>query len=312
MRVLVLGGTHHVGRCLVEEALRRGDEVDVLNRGRKGELSPGAHYLKADRTVHAELQNTLATGRWNVVVDTWSSSPVVVQEAVQLLRDRVDIYLYISSRSVYQWPLASGLDESGPLVSSSSSSTTTEYAEAKRGAELAVVEGFGERCLIARPGLVLGPYEVVGRLPWWLGRMKAGGRIVAPGPRSRGIQYIDARDLAQWLLQRGGHQEGGIFNTVSAPDHTSMGALLEECRRVANPNADLVWLSPQEIEEAGLEPWTQLPIWLPPTGEATGLHDGNGVAAQKAGLFARAMEETVLDTWNWSQGCENPLFLSKS
>ncbi|WP_181309949.1 NAD-dependent epimerase/dehydratase family protein [Nocardioides campestrisoli] len=307
MRVLVLGGTRFVGRALVEEALRRGDEVTVVNRGTAAPPE-GARTLQADRRVPGSLGVALdeADAEWDAVVDTWSAEPAVVRDAVRVLSGRVRHYGYVSSRSVYRWPLPVGLDESAPVVDSDPASTDqSDYAAAKRGGELAVLEGFDGRCLLARAGLILGPYEDVGRLPWWLDRIARGGRVPAPGPAERPLQYVDARDLGRWMLDAADRGVTGAFNTVSRPGHATMGSLLEACRAAIGADgpdrtvADLAWLSPEAVAKAGATGWADLPIWVPPTGELAGLHDGDVSAAYAAGLTCRPVEETVADTWRW-------------
>jgi nucleoside-diphosphate-sugar epimerase len=193
-----------------------------------------------------------------------------------------------------------GLDETGPVVDGDPASVDAEdYARCKRGGELAALGAFGDRALLARAGLILGPYERVGRLPWWLRRMERGGRVLCPGPPTRPLQYIDGRDLADWLLTAAERGLGGTFNTVSQPGHATMGALLEAARRVTGGRAELVWVSPERIERAGIAAWTELPIWLPPEGELAGLHAGDVAAAHHNGLRCRPVVETVGDTWEW-------------
>ena len=308
MRVLVLGGTHHVGRAVVETALARGDRVTTVTRGVSGHAVPGAEARHADRRDHAPLEAALADDTWDAVVDTWSYEPAAVRDAARLLDGRAPHYTYVSSRSVYVWPFRSGADESAPVVHGDPDSTdATDYAAAKRGGELAL-DGFGGDVLLARAGLILGPYELVGRLPWWLNRISAGGRVPAPGPRDRPLQYVDARDLAAWVLDAAGRRVAGAFDTVSRPGHTTIGALLEHCVAVTGSDAELVWLTPEQIEAAHVSGWTELPIWVPPTGELAGLHDGDASAAHRAGLRCRPMEETVADTWAWLQreGTQSP------
>ncbi len=186
MRLLVLGGTHHVGRALVTEALARGDKVTTLTRGVSGASAPGALALHADRTDPAALRAVLGGADWDAVIDTWSGAPRVVLDAASLLAGRAGHYGYVSSRSVYAWPIPVGLDESGPVVAGDPASDDGEdYAAAKRGAELAAVLGFGANTVLARAGLILGPYERVGRMPWWLRRIERGGDVLAPGPACR-------------------------------------------------------------------------------------------------------------------------------
>lgn len=302
MRVLVLGGTHHVGRAAVEVALARGDEVTTVNRGVTGIAVPGVEARYADRRDAAAFEAALGNDTWDAVLDTWSLEPAVVASGAAVLKDRVGHYGYVSSRSVYTWPIPSNADESAPIVPGDPRSVASEnYAEAKRGGELAVLEAFGDRALLARAGMILGPYEIVGRLPWWLGRLARGGRVPAPGPFDRPLQYVDARDLVSWMLSCAGSGTVGVFDTVSLPGHTTIGALLEECVRVSGSKASLVWVTPEQVADAGLSGWTNLPIWVPPTGELASLHDGDTRAAAAAGLACRPMEETVADTWAWLQ-----------
>lgn len=302
MRLLVLGGTNFVGRSVVGEALRRGDEVITVNRGVSGEPPAGARRIQADRRDSRALEAALGADEWDAVIDTWSMEPVVVRESARLLAGRAGHYGYVSSRSVYCWPLPVGLDESAPVVDGDPGSTEhADYAAAKRSGELAVLERFDGRALLARAGLILGPYEDVGRLPWWLGRISRGGRVLAPGPADRGLQYVDARDLARWMLDAAERGSSGAFNTVSTPGHTTIGELLETCNDVVGRGAELVWRSPEAIEAAGVSGWTQLPIWVPPSGEMAGLHDGDVSAAHAEGLSCRPVRDTVADTWRWLQ-----------
>jgi 2'-hydroxyisoflavone reductase len=296
--VLVLGGTHHVGRAVVEAALARGHEVVTLNRGRTGHDVAGVDARHGDRLDPASLAQALGDDSFDVVVDTWSAAPVAVRDSARLLAGRTSYYAYVSSRSVYTWPPAPGLDESGPVVDGDPTAAATDYAADKRGGELAVQQELDGSWACLRAGLVLGPYEHVGRLPFWLERVAAGGRVPAPGPHDRPLQYVDARDLADWVLD---HRPTGELNTVSRAGHTTMGELLEECVRATGSDAELVWLDPSVVEAAGVAPWTELPIWMPPTGEYAAMHDCDVTAALGAGLACRPVAETVADTWAWLQ-----------
>ena len=311
MKLLVLGGTHHVGRAVVEVALDRGDAVITLNRGMTGHQPQGARAVHADRTDTAALRAALESGpladeSFDAVIDTWSGAPRVVGEAAALLAGRAGHYGYVSSRSVYR-SFPPGADEGSPVVDADPASDDgTDYAAAKRGGELAAVAAFGDRALLARAGLILGPYEIVGRMPWWLRRLERGGDVLAPGPRDRPLQYIDCRDLAAWMLSAAGRGVGGAFNTVSRPGHATMASLLETATAVTGSRATLVWVPPEVVERAGIEPWTELPVWLPPTGEFAGLHDGDVSAAFAEGMTCRPVEDTVADTWRWLQAEGDP------
>jgi 2'-hydroxyisoflavone reductase len=298
MKVLVLGGSHFVGRSVVEIAIHGGHEVTTLNRGRS-RLVDGAKLIRVDRTNHDEFATATEQTSWDAVIDTWSGPPVHATIAAKLLGPRTRHYGYVSSRSVYSWPLAVGLDESHATVDGNpDDSASDDYATTKRGSELGVLAARPD-ALIARAGLILGPYEDIGRLPWWLLRLQRGGKVLAPGPPSRPLQIIDARDLAQWMISCAEQQIGGVFNAVSPITHTTMGELLDVAYEVTESNAELVWFTPDEIEAAGIAPWTELPIWVPPTGPLAGLHDCDVGAAIRSGLRCRPIRETIEATWSW-------------
>jgi len=170
----------------------------------------------------------------------------------------------------------------------------------KRGGELAAIREYGaERVLLARAGLILGPFEDVGRLPWWLGRIARGGPVVAPGDPGRGLQYVDARDLAAWMLDNLVRSAAGAVDVVSPPGFTTIAGLLEACVRATGSDAELVWVPEDILQIAGVEPWTQLPCWVPSTGELAGLMESDTSRAMASGLRCRSVEETVRDTWDW-------------
>lgn len=303
MRLLVLGGTEFAGRAVVEAALGRGWEVTALNRGRR-RLPDGVRALRGDRTAPDGLA-ALAEGEWDAVVDTWSAAPRAVRSAARLLRGRVGRYVYVSTCSVYAWPAPAGYDESAPLVEGAEpDADTTDYARDKRGAEIAVVDAFGaERSVLVRAGLILGPYENIGRLPWWLGRIARGGPVLAPGPRDLPLQYIDVRDMAEWILGAVERELSGPYTMVSEQGHATMGSLLDACVAATGSDAELRWTDPGVILDAGIAPWTQLPVWVPPGGDMhDSLHSGDVSRAVATGLTCRSVEETVADTWAWLQG----------
>ncbi|MFH8411994.1 SDR family oxidoreductase [Streptomyces collinus] len=304
MRLLMLGGTEFVGRAVVEAALERGWDVTVFHRGRH-EAPPGVRSLLGDRTAPGGLA-ALADdpGEWDVVVDTWSAAPSAVRDTARLLRGRAGRYVYVSSRSVYAWERPARFDEDAPLVEGASADAEqTAYPRDKRGGELAVLDAFGaDRSVLVRAGLILGPYENIGRLPWWLGRMARGGPVLAPGPRDLPLQYVDVRDLAEWIVLAAERELSGPYNLVSPQGHATMGTLLDACARVTGGAAELRWTEPGVILEAGIEPWTELPVWVPQGSDLyEALHSADVSRAVGAGLVCRPVEETVADTWRWLQ-----------
>jgi 2'-hydroxyisoflavone reductase len=292
MRVLILGGSGFVGRAVAGEAVRRGDEVTVFNRGRR-DPPAGVTALAGDRLADGGLA-ALATGEWDAVVDTWSAQAEAVRRTAVLLRGRAGVYQYVSSRSVYSGEGPLPVDEDAALVGLDDPG----YAGDKLRGERAAQE-FGGPVLLARAGLILGPYEDVGRLPWWLNRLARGGPTLAPGPADLPLQYIDVRDLANFLLDVAPRHLTGPVNLVSESGHTTMGEFLAVANEVAGGRAELRWTDPAVIEAAGIEPWTQLPVWLPPGDLHDLLHRGDVSRALAAGLRIRPIRDTVADTWAW-------------
>lgn len=298
MKLLILGGSGFVGRAVADGALESGAEVTMFNRGTRAPRD-GVTVVRGDRTAPGGLA-ALESGTWDVVVDTWSAAPSAVRDTAALLAGRVGRYVYISSRSVYTFPAPAGLTEDGPVIDASpDASGDVSYAEAKRGAELAVERHFGERSLHVRAGLVLGPYEDVGRLPWWLKRMERGGDVLAPGPYALPLQLIDVRDLAGWTLEAARRGLGGAYDVVCPSGHTTMGELLEACAEVTGGTARLRWADPDTVLGAGIEPWVELPVWLPPGETHDAMHASDVSKALGAGLRCRPAADTVAGTWAW-------------
>lgn len=301
MELLVLGGTGFVGRAVVEEALAAGHRVTTLNRGRRAadRASASLEAVTGDRTQPGGLDG-LRGRSWDAVIDTWSGAPSVVRDSAALLADAAGHYGYVSSGSVYAPPVPEGVTEDAAVLEASPDDADGEYGANKAGAERAVTASFGERALLARAGLILGPYEDVGRLPWWLGRAARGGPMLAPEPRDLTLQYIDARDLAIWMLGAAERRLGGPVNLVCAPGHATMEQFLRACVEATGGAADLRWTSAETILAAGIEPWNDLPVWIPPGHPYRELLPGRSVdKALATGLTCRPLEETVADTWSW-------------
>jgi len=308
LELLVLGGTRFVGRAVVSDALARGWHVTAVHRGVTGALPAEVTALRADRSSPGALAEALGDGSWDLVVDTWAGAPAVAADAARLLTGRVERYGYVSSMSVYTW--GSHTDEGSPLVDGDPAATDGDYAAAKRGAELAVLAAFPD-ALLGRAGLILGPYEDIGRLPWWLERISRGGRVVAPGRPERPLQYVDARDVAAWLLaglsaglarETTGEVTGeitGAVDVASRSGHATTRDLLQACIAATGSDAELVWVPEQELAAAGVEPWTQLPCWVPERGDFAGFLESDTSRAAAAGLVCRPVANTVADTWRW-------------
>lgn len=307
MKLLVLGGTHHVGRAIVETALERGDEVTTLNRGLSRPPAPGVRALIADRTDTAAVTAALAGQEWDAVIDTWAWAPRIVGDSARLLAGRTGHYGYVSSRGVHRWPWPANADENAPLVDGDpAGEDSADYAAAKRGGELAALETFGERALLVRAGMILGPYEDVGRIPWWLRRLEKGGRVLAPGPADAPLQYIDVRDMTAWMLQCAERRLGGAYTVTGRPGAITTGELLATALEVTGFDAELVWTPTELRRREGLPLGAELGLCLPDGSIPTGMHDAKVDAVFAAGLSTRPLRDTLADTWAWLQAEGDP------
>ncbi|MEU5181122.1 NAD-dependent epimerase/dehydratase family protein [Streptomyces longwoodensis] len=307
MRLLVMGGTWFLGKHIVDGALARGWEVTTFNRGRSGQDADGVEAVHGDRTSRVDLERLAGHGPWDAVVDTSSSElpPRVVLAAVTALRPAVRRWVHISTVSVYEgWPHqpltdASTLLECPPDADESYGYTgedgsPTQYGFQKAGGERAVTEAFGDAAVLLRPGVILGPGEYVGRLPWWLERAKRGGRILAPAPADRRIQPVDVRDVARFALDQAASSTGGGFN-VTHPEGITFRGFLEACLTETGGAGAPVWADPAVLVDQGVKQWTELPLWR----THPGVWAVDSSRAVAAGLRCRPIAETVRDTWRW-------------
>ncbi|MEW9530228.1 NAD-dependent epimerase/dehydratase family protein [Microbispora sp. NPDC049125] len=300
MRLLVIGGSVFLGRAIVEEALARGHEVTTFNRGRSGADLPGVEAVHGDREVHADLERLVEGRRWDAVVDVCGFTPRVVLDSARTLSGHASHYTFISSISAYADRLETpGIDENSPTFECppDAGADDGDYGELKAGCERAVEQYFDGGALVVQPGLIIGPHENVGRLPWWLTRIAAGGRVLAPGDPSRPIQLIDARDIAEFTLDHAEKGTTGRFLNGGVRGRVTFGSWLEECVAVTGSGAELVWVDDRFLVDQGVEEWTELPLWLPPV--YPGAWDFSSAKAEAAGLTCRPLAETVRDTWEW-------------
>jgi nucleoside-diphosphate-sugar epimerase len=305
MRLLVLGGTRFLGRAVVDEAVSRGYDVTTFTRGISGHPRPGAESLFGDRTRPEDLRQ-LQGREWDGVVDTSTLAPAHVAASARLLAGQVGSYTYISTISVYSaWP-AEGVSEGSPVLECPPDAEGTVeslgYGELKAGCERAVNEALPGRGLIVRPGLIVGPHEDVGRLPWWLTRFARGGPVLAPGEPDRPVRVTDVRDLAAWVADNTRRKIPGTVN-VPGPEGTTFGGLLVACDEATRASqekpAAIRWVSDDVLLDSGVEPWMELPMWAPPKPEFEGIWRASGDRALRTGIRYRPLADTVHDTWQW-------------
>lgn len=307
MRVLIIGGTSFLGRATAVEALRRDAEVTTLNRGRTGADVPGVEALRGDRESDDDLAQ-LAGRTFDLVVDTCGFVPAVVGRSAAVLADGVAHYAFVSSISATTtWPATPTPDgDPGQDCPSEAGADDGDYGRLKAGCERAVTEVFGDRATVVRAGLILGPHENVGRLPWWLERAARGGEVLAPGDPDRPMQLIDARDIASFVLDTAEAGTGGTFNVTGPTGNATMGSWLADCVAATGSSADLVWVADDFLVDRDVAPWTELPLWMPPGQGSDHVWDARTTAAEDAGLRCRPVAETVRDTWAWMQAGGRP------
>ncbi|HSC90361.1 MAG TPA: NAD-dependent epimerase/dehydratase family protein [Gaiellaceae bacterium] len=290
MKLLVLGGTKFLGRAVVEEALARGHEVSIFTRGETNpELFPQVERLRGDRD--GDLA-ALEARTWDGVVDTSGYVPRVVAASAELLRD-AGFYVFVSSISVYPFPLAPGYDETTAvqrLGRRDSESIQSDYGPLKAACEQ-VVEGiFADRAAMLRFGLIVGPHDPTDRFTYWADRIGRGGEILAPGPPERPWQFVDVRDGAAFALDVAERRLPGPFVVTN---RSSPGEVLA--------GADVVWVDDAFLVERGVGEWMELPLWVADGGEIGALHQADTSRAGAAGLRRRPVAETVADTLAWSR-----------
>jgi 2'-hydroxyisoflavone reductase len=298
MKLLMIGGTKFLGRAYVDEALARGDEVTIFTRGQTNPSAYGDEVLqlRGDRT--SDL-SALHGGTWDVVVDTCGYDPAVVEKSAALLRDSVGQYVFVSSLSVYQrWDG----DESATLVAADDQDDAGHYGYNKAQCEQVVERHFPGRSVHLRAGLIVGPHEDVGRLPYWLAAAAREPVVVAPAPPERTIQLIDARDIAAFTLRLADQRGSGPYNVTTPEGEQTFRDLVVACLDVTDSAADVVWADDAALHAAGIEPWTGLPLWLPPE---LGSWSTGVTRAQEAGLVCRPLHDTVADTWEWLRHVED-------
>jgi 2'-hydroxyisoflavone reductase len=308
MRLLILGGTRFVGHAIATAGLGRGWEVTTFNRGHSGADVPAVHVLRGDRTVPADLARLAGAGPWDAVVDTSGYVPRDVLAACKHLEPVARHYVFTSTVSVYRgWP-AEPLTEAsevlycppdaGPEYGEDTEDGPTRYGYQKSGCELAVTTTFGAaRSTMLRPGVVLGPREYVGRLPWWLNRVAAGGQVLAPGSPDRSIQPVDVRDLAEFAIRAAGHGIGGAYNVTAPVGRETFGGMLRACSQVTQSGAEFVWVPDDQLLAHGVRQWSEMPLWR----TFPGVWRVDSAAAHAQGLLCRPLAATVEDTWTWMQ-----------
>jgi 2'-hydroxyisoflavone reductase len=300
VKLLLLGGPKFVGLALIEASLARGHEVTTFNRG---QTNPGAfpevEELHGDR--HGDLE-ALQGRSWDAVLDTSAYVPQVVRSAAGLLADSVERYMLVSSISVYA-DYSRPTPEDAPLEVLAEGHPDDEllpdyanYGPLKVLCEQAVEERFPGRALIVRPGLIVGPNDPTDRFTYWPRRVELGRPLLAPAPANGSVQLVDVRDLAEWIVRMVEDGEIGALNATSPDGMHSWESMLAACGAT-----DVLWVDEAFLLERGVEPWRDLPLWIPAGDpEMAYFHRTDVSKAVAAGLTFRSLEETARDVPEWN------------
>jgi len=302
--LLVLGGTGFLGPHTVEYALARGHRVTLFNRGRTNtDLFPQLETIIGDRDpdVGAGLSG-LEGRRWDAVIDNSGYLPRTVAASSELLAPNVGQYLFVSTICQYDDWLEGdrmGTEERprATLDDPSTEDLSQFYCELKGYCERAVEEAMPGRVTQVRPGLIVGPLDRSDRFTYWPVRLARGGEVLAPGKPADPTQYIDVRDLAEFMVHCVERELTGPFNAVRMP--LPFGDLLEGCRQAVNPQAALTWVPADFLAAQDVQPWRDLHLWVDGDGPLAGSLSWSSRKAIAAGLTFRPLADTARDTLAW-------------
>jgi 2'-hydroxyisoflavone reductase len=312
LRILILGGTGFIGPHQVRYALERGHEVTLFNRGKQPQEWPGhVEELLGDRNT-GDLK-ALAGREWDVCIDNPTTLPFWVRDAGQALKGKVKHYVFVSTISVYA-ANDKPADETAalaPYAGKDAMAETAETVRASNGAlygplkalsEAEAWKQFGEAATtIVRPGLIVGPGDETDRFTYWPVRLSRGGEVLAPGDGSDPVQFIDARDLAEWIVRMAESGAPGVFNATGPARPLLMRDFLKGVGTGVHADPKLTWVSTKFLQDHKVHAWSDQPVWIPGQGETTGFHRRSIARALKAGLTYRPLPTTAGDTLAWFQ-----------
>ena len=310
MRILILGGTVFLGRALVEAALERGHTLTLFNRGKSNpELYSQVEQIHGDRGVDL---GALKGRRWDAAIDTSGYVPRVVSMSAGLLAQAIDHYTFVSTLSVFETPQP-GTDENGPLATLKGEPTEEitgdTYGPLKVLCEQAAERAMPGRVFVPRPGLIVGPYDPTDRFTYWPHRVAQGGEVLAPGRPERRIQFIDVRDLAEWIIRMVESKRTGIYNAVGPEPPVTIGQLLDAAKTVSASDVRFTWVSEAFLAEHNVTPWSEMPVWVPESDPSVaGFFAFSNRQAIAAGLTFRILADTVRATlaWNRTRPADHP------
>jgi 2'-hydroxyisoflavone reductase len=301
LRILILGGTGFIGPYQVQYALDRGHSVTLFNRGvTNSGLFPNVARLVGDRN-QPDGHKALESGEWDVVIDNPTSNPMWVRNAGRALRGRTKHYLFVSTISVFS-DNSAPFDESGPLLPPSDIAApfdAKQYGQNKVRSEMEAQAQFGDFTTIVRPGLIVGPGDLSDRFSYWPVRIDRGGEVLAPGVPTDPVQYVDARDLSEWMIRLAEQRIFGTFNATGPRAPTSIAEMLYGIKAVTTSGAQFTWIPAEFLGANQVRAWSDMPVWVPPVGRTAGFARVKCAKAYAAGLTFRPLAETAEATLAW-------------
>ncbi|MGE5377594.1 MAG: NAD-dependent epimerase/dehydratase family protein [Bacteroidota bacterium] len=303
MKILILGGTKFLGRHLVDAALAAGHEVTLFNRGRTNPaLFPNIETIIGDREHDLDK---LSDRQWDDAIDVAGYLPRIVRLSAEGLQRSVKRYVFISSISAYAGFKKVGINEADPVGRLEDESVEEingeTYGPLKALCEKTVQDIYGDRALIIRPGLIVGPHDPTDRFTYWPMRVKRGGDVIVPDTPQTPIQIIDVRDLSEFIIKLVEDHASGVFNATGPGRELMMGGFLDACKQVSGSTAAFHWASAEFLQEHGVQPWSDMPVWIPDTEEDAGFSRVDVSKAIRAGLKFRPLEDTIRDTIEWAR-----------
>jgi 2'-hydroxyisoflavone reductase len=306
LRILILGGTGFTGPYQVRYALSRGHKITTFNRGKThpGELPKEVEQLIGDR--NGQLDG-LKGRKWDVAIDNPTTLPAWVRDAAEMLKGNVERYVFISTISVYA-DTSKGADEMAPLAKYEGADPYKETLEAMKASgyktygplkalsEKEAEKWFPGKTLIVRPGLIVGPRDETDRFTYWPVRIDRGGEVLAPGTSTDPVQFIDARDLAEWTIRMVENRETGTYNATGPAKPLAIGEMLDQIKGAFSSDATFTWVTADFLEKQKVEAWSDMPVW---TGEESVMARTNITRALAQGLTFRPLAETARDTLAW-------------
>lgn len=307
--ILILGGTGFTGPHQVRYALARGHRITLFNRGRRPQDWPAeVEELTGDRETGDV--GALKGRRWDVCIDNPTSVPHWVRDVGEVLKGQVDHYLFISTLSVYSDSATPGQDEDAPRAVYTGPDIMAEtraslianmalYGPMKAACEDEALKWFPDITTLIRPGLIVGPGDETDRFSYWPLRVRRGGDILAPGDGRDPVQFIDARDLAEWTIRMAEQRAFGAFNAMGPAYAMGMDQLLYGIQAVTGTAATFHWAPAEFLAEQNVSPWGDMPVWVPGQGESAGFSRHRNDRALAKGLSFRPLADTVAATLAW-------------